>query len=88
MAAMSCEPPPRWFSGNFFEVLGVRPALGRLLIRSDDAAPCQNPIIVISYAYWVGYLGADPTVLNRQMSMNGQPVLVAGFAPRGFCGLL
>ena len=75
-------------SGNFFEVLGVRPALGRLLIRSDDAVPGQNPAIVLSYAYWVGHLGADPRVLNSQMSMNGQPVLVAGVAPRGFRGLL
>ena len=75
-------------SGNFFEVLGVRPALGRLLIRSDDAAPGQNPVIVLSYAYWMAHLGADPRILNSQMSMNGQPVLVAGVAPRGFRGLL
>jgi predicted permease len=75
-------------SGNFFEVLGVRPALGRLLIRSDDAALGQNPAIVLSYAYWVGHLGADPRILNSQMSMNGQPVLVAGVAPRGCRGLL
>lgn len=74
-------------TGNFFEVLGVRPALGRLLVPSDDA-PGRSPVIVISYAYWAGHLGADPRVLNSRMLMNGQPVLVAGVSPRGFRGLL
>jgi predicted permease len=74
-------------TGNFFEVLGVHPALGRLLAPSDDA-PGQNPVVVLSYAYWIGHLGADPRVLNSRMLMNGQPVLVAGVSPRGFRGLL
>ena len=74
-------------TGNFFAVLGVEPALGRLLVPSDDA-PGQNPVIVFSYAYWAGHLGADPRVLNSRMLMNGQPVLVAGVSPRGFRGLL
>jgi predicted permease len=74
-------------TGNFFAVLGVQPALGRLMVPSDDA-PGQEPVIVLSYAYWVGRLGADARVLNGRMLMNGQPVLVAGVAPRGFRGLL
>jgi len=74
-------------TGNFFQVLGVSPALGRLLIPSDDA-PGQNPVIVLSYSYWLAHLGADPSVLNSQMLMNGQPVVVVGVAPRGFRGLL
>jgi len=74
-------------TGNFFEVLGVRPALGRLLIPADDA-PGQNPTIVLSYAYWAGHFGADPQVLNSQVLVDRQPVLVAGVAPRGFRGLV
>ena len=74
-------------TGNFFEVLGVRPALGRLLIPSDDA-PGRNPAIVLSYAYWAAHLGADARVLNSRMRMNNQPVQVVGVAPRGFRGLL
>ncbi len=74
-------------SGNFFEVLGVRPSLGRLLAPSDDA-PGQPPVVVLSYSYWVGHLGADERVLNRQILLNANPVLVAGVAPRGFRGLL
>jgi putative ABC transport system permease protein len=51
-------------TGNFFQILGLSPALGRLLIPSDDA-PAQNPVIVLSYSYWVGHLGADPGVLAQ-----------------------
>src|SRR5579864_4742678 len=75
-------------TGNFFEVLGVQPALGRLLMPSDDAGPAGNPAIVLSYSYWLAHLGADPVVLNSQILMNGHPVLVVGVAPRGFRGLL
>ncbi|MGA2576082.1 MAG: ABC transporter permease [Bryobacteraceae bacterium] len=74
-------------TGNFFAVLGVRPALGRLLVPADDA-PDREPVIVLSYAYWTGHFGADPRVLNSRMLMNGQPALVAGVTPRGFRGLL
>jgi predicted permease len=74
-------------SGNFFEVLGVRPSIGRLLIPADDA-PGREPVIVLSHAYWTGHLGADPKVLNSRMLLNGQPVLVVGVAQRGFRSLL
>lgn len=74
-------------TGNFFDVLGVRPVLGRLLIPADDAAG-RDPAIVLSYAYWVGHCGADRGVLNSQILMNRQPVTVVGVAPRGFRGLL
>ena len=74
-------------TGNFFEVLGVRPALGRLLTPSDDGLG-QIPVIVLSYSYWTTHLGADPRVLNTRMLVNGQPVQVAGVSPRGFRGLL
>jgi len=75
-------------SGNFFDVLGVRPALGRLLLPSDDGPPGRDPVIVLSYSYWKGRLGANPAVLNARMLMNRQPVLVVGVAPSGFRGVL
>jgi len=52
-----------------------------------DDAPGREPAIVLSHAYWVGHLGADPNVLNSRMLLNGQPVLVVGVAPRGFRSL-
>jgi predicted permease len=74
-------------TGNFFEVLGMRPTLGRLLMPSDDA-PGREPAIVLSYDYWVGHLGADPDTRNRRILMNNQPARVVGVAPRGFRSLV
>ncbi|MGO9258884.1 MAG: ABC transporter permease [Bryobacteraceae bacterium] len=74
-------------SGNFFGVLGVRPALGRLLLPSDDGVERQNPVIVLSHSYWTAHLGGDPAVLNTRILLNAQPVLIVGVAPRGFRGL-
>ncbi len=74
-------------SGNFFEVLGVRPALGRLLLPSDDGVPGQDPVVVLSYSYWTSHLGGDPAVLNTRILLNAQPVLIVGVAPRGFRSL-
>lgn len=74
-------------SGNFFQVLGVTPAIGRLLVPADDV-PGREAAIVLSHAYWAGRLGGDPKVLNSRMLLNGQPVLVVGVAPRGFRSLL
>jgi predicted permease len=74
-------------SGNFFDVLGSQPALGRMLQPADDA-PGRDAVIVLSYAYWSNQLAADPAILNSQMLMNGRPVLVVGVAPRSFRGLI
>jgi len=74
-------------SGNCFGVLGVRPALGRLLTPSDDR-PGAEPVIVLGNAYWRNRLGANPGVLNDRILVNAHPVRVAGVAPAGFRGLL
>ena len=74
-------------TGNFFEVLGVRPGLGRLLMPADDA-PGRDPAVVLSYAFWMGHCGGDPGILNQRMRLNRAPVTVVGVAPRGFRGLL
>jgi predicted permease len=74
-------------SGNYFDVLGVRPALGRLLSPDDDRSGAE-PVIVLSYSYWKNHLGGDAGVLNQRILMNAHPVVVAGVAPPGFLGLL
>jgi predicted permease len=75
-------------TGNFFDLLGLRPALGRPIEPSDDGPPGASPAIVLSYPYWASHLGGDPTVLNSQVLMNSHPAVIAGVAPRGFRGLL
>lgn len=71
-------------SGNYFDVLGVQPAMGRLFVASDDFAQEANPVAVLSFAYWQRRFGSDPRVLNESISLNGHPFTVIGVTPPGF----
>jgi len=73
-------------SGSYFPLLGVRPALGRLLGPADDRTVGAHSVAVLSHAFWETQLGADPAVLNRTLVVNGQPMTIVGVAPRGFEG--
>jgi predicted permease len=73
-------------SGSYFPVLGVHPALGRVLGPGDDPAPGESHVVVLSHAYWQRQFGADPGVLNQSMIVNGQTVTIVGVAERGFEG--
>lgn len=75
-------------SGNFFEVLGLRPQLGRLLGSADDTVRGGNPVAVVSYEFWVRKLGASPAVLNQKITLNGQSFTVVGVTPAEFHGVL
>jgi predicted permease len=72
-------------SGNFFDTLGTRPLLGRLLGDEDDRAPGAT-VAVISHAYWVDHLGAAPDILGRSLGVNGHAFTVVGVAEPGFRG--
>jgi putative ABC transport system permease protein len=71
-------------SGNYFDVLGVQPALGRLLVASDDTVQNANPVAVLSFSYWRRRFGADPGILNQPVLVNGHPFTVIGVAQPGF----
>jgi putative ABC transport system permease protein len=71
-------------SGNYFDVLGVKPALGRVFVASDDVVAGANPLVVLSFSYWQRRFGADPGVLNRSLLINGRPFTVIGVAAPGF----
>jgi predicted permease len=75
-------------SGNFFSVLGVKPALGRTFLAEEDQAPGAHPVIVLSHAFWVERLGSDPRVLGKTFNFNGTNFTVVGVAPAGFSGVL
>jgi predicted permease len=75
-------------SGNFFPVLGVGPALGRVLDPEDDGVPGASPVAVLSYGYWQRRFGGDRDVVGRKISLNAYPFTVVGVAARGFAGLL
>src|SRR5512135_1400418 len=65
-------------SGNYFEVLGVTPSLGRVFSLQDETAPGANPVAVLSYGYWARYFGRNPAILNKQLSVNGTLITVVG----------
>jgi predicted permease len=67
-------------------VLGIQPALGRLFARTDDQPIEGNYVTVLSYVFWENALGANPAVLGKQITVNGQSLTIVGVAPRGFSG--
>ena len=73
-------------SGSYFPVLELQPALGRLLNSNDDKLVDQSRVVVLSYNYWSSRFGLDPTVLNKQLIVNGQSLTIVGVAPKGFDG--
>ena len=74
-------------SGNYFEVLGVRPAAGRLFNAADDRTPGAHPVAVLSHGFWTRRFGGDPSVLGQTLVVNGHPLTVVGVSGRGFQGL-
>jgi predicted permease len=74
-------------SGNFFQTLEMQPALGRLISTSDETAPGANTVAVLSYSYWSRQFGADPSILNKPLTVNGVPLTVVGVARKGFYGV-
>jgi predicted permease len=74
-------------SGDFFNVLGVAPYLGRLLTRDDDQRTCGVPTAVVSHSFWQRELGGDPAAIGRTLTLNARPVDVVGVTPPGFLGV-
>ena len=73
-------------SGSYFPVLELQPALGRLLDSNDDKLVGESRVVVLSYNYWSSRFGLDPTILNKQVIVNGQSLTIVGVAPKGFDG--
>jgi hypothetical protein len=73
-------------SENYFTVLGMTPALGRLFVPDDDRGPGSDPIAVLSDDAWQRRFAGDPTVVGRHIRVNGHPFTIVGVAPRGFHG--
>jgi predicted permease len=74
-------------SANYFDVLGVRPALGRAFSAEEDARPGASAVAVISHGLWQGRFGADPAVVGKTFSLRRVPFTVIGVAPQEFKGV-
>ncbi len=70
-------------SGNYFQALGLQPAMGRLFVPADDV-PGSNPVVVLSFNYWKRQFGSDPQVINQTLLINAHPFTIVGVAPPGF----
>jgi len=73
-------------TGNYFQVLGVRPLIGRPIMPSDDAVS-QPPVVVLTYPYWQKRFQSDPEILGRAIAINRRPTTVIGVLPETFQGL-
>jgi hypothetical protein len=75
-------------TGNFFQSLGVRAQLGRTLLPSDEAAPGQPPIVVLSDGLWRRDFSADPGIVGKSVEINHRPLTVVGVADPSFHGTI
>ena len=73
-------------SGQYFEVVGIKPYLGRLLVRGDDDHPGASEAAVISYAAWKNHFASDPNIVGKSVRLNKQPYTIVGVTPEGFYG--
>src|SRR5262245_30280250 len=73
-------------TGNYFDVLGIKPAVGRFFHQADDRYAGQSPLAVLSYDAWTTRFAADPSVVGRVIRINRTPFTIIGVAPRGFRG--
>jgi putative ABC transport system permease protein len=71
-------------TGNYFDLLGLKPAIGRLFTQQDDTAKNANPQIVLSYAYWKSRFAASPAIIGQTVRINGSPFTVIGVASENF----
>jgi putative ABC transport system permease protein len=76
-----------WVSGDFFNVLGVPPILGRVFTSADDRRGCGSPGAVISYPFWQREFGGDASVAGKKLLLEGHPFEVIGVTPPAFFGV-
>src|SRR5580658_11084058 len=74
-------------SGNFFPVLGIGAAIGRVFNASDDLIQGGHPLAVLSYGYWRARFGADPGIVGKQIVINGRALTIIGVSRVGFDGV-
>jgi predicted permease len=75
-------------SGNYFSMLGVKPAIGRVFnSREDDQVYRGHPVVVLSYGYWVSRFARDPGVVGKKILVNDYPMTIVGVSADGFAGL-
>src|SRR5262245_15889266 len=75
-------------SGNYFGVLGLKPAIGRLIVPGDEPKVGESAVVVLSYGYWQRRFAGDPNVIGEKLKVNGTDLQIIGVAPEGFVGTI
>ncbi|MGC2639146.1 MAG: ABC transporter permease [Acidobacteriaceae bacterium] len=75
-------------SANYFDVLGIRPVLGRFFRPDEEAQLGGVPLVVLGYSLWQTRFGGDPRVVGKSIEIQHQPFTVIGVAPEGFVGCM
>jgi macrolide transport system ATP-binding/permease protein len=73
-------------TGNYFDVLRVRPALGRAFLPEEDKSPGAHPVVVLGHGFWQRRFASDPAIIGKPINLNGQAYTVVGIAPKEFTG--
>jgi putative ABC transport system permease protein len=74
-------------SGNYFDLLGVKAALGRTFLPEEDRTPGASPVVVLSQGFWKKSFGGDSQIIGKPIKLNGREFIVVGVAPAGFQGM-
>ncbi len=90
-ASSGADGRPEWIhgalvSGNYFDLLGTRAALGRTFLPEEDKVPGANPVVVLSYGAWQSRFGGDPKLIGKTIKFNDLQYTVIGVAPASFIG--
>jgi len=75
-------------NGDYFPLLGLHPAAGRLLGRQDDVTPGAHPVVVLSHDYWQRAFASDPSVVGRPIHLSGRDYTIVGVAPASYTGMV
>ena len=92
-ASVTVDRQSEWLYGqiataNFFEVLGVKPILGRTFLPDEDAKPGGNHVVVISETYWRRRFGGDPSIVGQTLDVNRHSFTIVGVVPAAFKGTM
>jgi predicted permease len=92
-ACLTFNDRKQWIYGqivtaNFFDVLGVRPQLGRGFLAEEDLKPGGNPVLVLSHGFWQRQFAGDTQIIGRTVDLNRHSFTIVGVAPAGFLGTM
>ncbi len=77
-----------YVTGNYFSALGVKPALGRLILGREEDQPGEQTVVVLGYSYWQKRFGGDPGVIGKEVRVNGKQASIIGVVPQQFRGVI